>query len=495
MIEITCPNCGHTFEEDDTKYQGIIQQIRDQEFEKELRRRMEPMDEARRQAVAAARSEAAAAERAKIASEQQEAARRNAEELTSRDSRIAALEQQLKGERSEAEARRRADVAAKEARIAALEQQIRSQQETAASAQALAVANARSESQAASAELERRLLLERQKAERLEGELDRQKEALARQKEDSQRATKELLDLKDAEIERLRDFKQQLSTKMLGETLEQHCQNEFNRLRTTAFRTATFEKDNAAVAGEDGRATKGDYIFRDFDEEGHEFVSIMFDMKNEADEGASKRTNESHLKKLDADRRKKGCEYAVLVSTLEPNSDLYNQGIVDVSYLYPKMYVIRPQFFVPLITLLRDANRQSLDLRRELAKARAESIDITNFEAALAEFQSGFSRNVENASKRFDKAMDDIDSAIRLLERIKESFRLTQRHLNAANSKADSLSIKRLTRDSPLLAERFEELHREQAEGKSQEGAAPADGTPSEDAGASGAGETEATHA
>jgi hypothetical protein len=464
MIQITCPNCGHTFEEDDTKYQGIIQQIRDQEFEKELQRRMEPLNQAKEQAVAAARSEAAAAERAKLASEQQEQERRAAKESSEKDSRIAALEQQLEGLQQQAESQRKADLAAKDTLIAQLQERLKSEQASAEDRKARAVSEAREASTAHAAELERKLLEEQKNVELLRGEVARQKEDLARQKADDQRTMADVVAMKDAEIQRLKDFKQQLSTKMLGETLEQHCQNEFNRLRATAFSTASFGKDNVAVADADGRATKGDYIFRDFDEDGNEFISIMFDMKNEADEGASKRTNESHLKKLDADRKKKNCEYAVLVSTLEPDSDLYNQGIVDVSYLYPKMYVIRPQFFIPMITLLRDANRNSLQLRRELAEARAESIDITNFEGALNNFRTSFSTSVGYASKQFDKAMDDIDRAIRMLEGIKESFRKTQKHLNAANNKADALSIKKLTKDSPLLAERFEELRQEQSE-------------------------------
>lgn len=464
MIQITCPNCGHTFEEDDTKYQGIIQQIRDQEFEKELQRRMEPLNQAKEQAVAAARSEAAAAERAKLASAQQEQERRAAKESSEKDSRIAALEQQLEGLQQQAESQRKADLAAKDTLIAQLQERLKSEQASAEDRKARAVSEAREASTAHTAELERKLLEEQKNVELLRGEVARQKEDLARQKADDQRTMADVVAMKDAEIQRLKDFKQQLSTKMLGETLEQHCQNEFNRLRATAFSTASFGKDNVAVADADGRATKGDYIFRDFDEDGNEFISIMFDMKNEADEGASKRTNESHLKKLDADRKKKNCEYAVLVSTLEPDSDLYNQGIVDVSYLYPKMYVIRPQFFIPMITLLRDANRNSLQLRRELAEARAESIDITNFEGALNNFRTSFSTSVGYASKQFDKAMDDIDRAIRMLEGIKESFRKTQKHLNAANNKADALSIKKLTKDSPLLAERFEELRQEQSE-------------------------------
>ena len=250
----------------------------------------------------------------------------------------------------------------------------------------------------------------------------------------------------EREIERIQDMKARLSTKMLGESLEQHCEIEFNRLRPTAFPRAYFEKDNEVVEG-----TKGDFVFRDFDEEGNEIVSIMFEMKNEADDSTHRKTNESHFKKLDADRRKKGCEYAVLVSLLEPDNELYAAGITDVSYRFEKMYVIRPQFFIPLITLLRNAALSSMEARRELALVRQQNIDVTNFEDQLADFKDKFGRNYRLASERFAKAIDEIDKSIDHLQKIKEHLLGSERNLRLANDKAEDLTVKKLTRKNPTM--------------------------------------------
>ncbi|VAW53437.1 FIG01152836: hypothetical protein, partial [hydrothermal vent metagenome] len=258
---------------------------------------------------------------------------------------------------------------------------------------------------------------------------------------------------RDDAIERLRDMKARLSTKMVGETLEQHCETEFNRIRATAFPRAYFEKDNDARTG-----SKGDYIFRDADEAGTEIVSIMFEMKNENDTTATKKKNEDFLKELDKDRIEKGCEYAVLVSLLEPDSELYNTGIVDVFHRYPKMYIVRPQFFLPMITLLRNAAMKSLEYKTELALVKEQSVDITNFENDLDKFKTAFAKNYDLASRKFQTAIDEIDKSIDHLQKTKDALLGTERNLRLANDKADDVTIKKLTRGNPTMATKFEEL-------------------------------------
>jgi hypothetical protein len=259
---------------------------------------------------------------------------------------------------------------------------------------------------------------------------------------------------RDNQIERLKDLKLQLSTKMLGETLEQHCEVEFNRIRATAFPKAYFEKDNDAKSG-----SKGDYIFRDKDEVENEIVSIMFEMKNEGDDTKTKKKNEDFLKELDKDRSEKGCEYAVLVSMLEPESELYNVGIVDVSHKYPKMYVVRPQFFIQIITLLRNAALNAMEYKAELALVRAQNVDVTDFEEKLEEFQTGFARNYDLASKKFQTAIDEIDKSIDHLQKTKDALLGTNNNLRLANDKAQDISIKKLTRGNPTMAQKFEDLN------------------------------------
>ncbi len=263
------------------------------------------------------------------------------------------------------------------------------------------------------------------------------------------------LQLKDRDdaIERLRDMKLKLSTKMVGETLEQHCETEFNRLRATAFTKAYFEKDNDAKTG-----SKGDYIFRDFDEAGIEIVSIMFEMKNENDSTATKKKNEDFLAELDKDRKEKGCEYAVLVSLLEPENELYNTGIVDVFYRYPKMYVVRPQFFIQIITLLRNAAMNAMQYKTELQLVKAQNIDITNFETELDAFKTDFSRNFDLASRKFSTAIDEIDKSIKHLQETKEALLGTDRNLRIANDKAQNVTVKRLTKKNPTMAAKFDAL-------------------------------------
>jgi len=307
--------------------------------------------------------------------------------------------------------------------------------------------------------------LEAQKT-RAEAELARARAEAQAQLAEKLRAKDELIADREREIERIQDMRARLSTKMLGESLEQHCEIEFNRLRPTAFPRAYFEKDNEVVEG-----TKGDFVFRDFDEEGNEIVSIMFEMKNEADDSTHRKTNESHFKKLDADRRKKGCEYAVLVSLLEPDNELYAAGITDVSYRFEKMYVIRPQFFIPLITLLRNAALSSMEARRELALVRQQNIDVTNFEDSLADFKEKFGRNYRIASERFAKAIDEIDKSIDHLQKIKEHLLGSERNLRLANDKAEDLTVKKLTRKNPTMKALLDEARaakEEQSEGVSE---------------------------
>ena len=289
--------------------------------------------------------------------------------------------------------------------------------------------------------------------DRIQGDLNRVNLEKLRDETALQALHAKELQVREEQIEHLRDMRLRLSTKMLGESLEQHCENEFNRIRPSAFPRAYFEKDNDSNSG-----TKGDYIFKDTDDAGTEIVSIMFEMKNESDSTDKKKKNEDFFKKLDKDRTEKGCEYAVLVSMLESESDLYNTGIVDVSYKYPKMYVVRPQFFIPITTLLRNAAVNSLQYKTELALVKAQHIDITNFETELEQFKSSFGRNYDLASRQFQTAMDEIDKSILHLQRTKDALLSTSNNLRLANNKAQDVSVKRLTRNNPTMAKKFDEL-------------------------------------
>jgi hypothetical protein len=389
--EIRCPHCGKAFKVDEAGYADILKQVRDREFERQLHERLELAEREKANAIELAES--------KVRNELQQAA------------------------------------AARDAQI----------QELKAKLDANEVAKKLSITEAVSA---------------IEKERDELKNGLRQAELEKQLSEKSLKDkyetqIKDRDdaIERLRDMKARLSTKMVGETLEQHCETEFNRIRSTAFPRAYFEKDNDARTG-----SKGDYIFRDSDEAGTEVVSIMFEMKNESDTTATKKKNEDFLKELDRDRTEKGCEYAVLVSLLEPDSELYNSGIVDVFHRYPKMYVIRPQFFIPIITLLRNAAMKALEYKSELALVKAQNVDITNFENDLETFKSAFARNYDLASRKFQKAIDEIDKSIDHLQKTKDALLGTDRNLRLANDKAQDVTIKKLTRRNPTMAEKFEEL-------------------------------------
>ena len=471
--EIKCPHCGEAFTVDESGYAAILNQVRDQEFQREVDARVSLAEKSREQEVALAVSKAEEALRAQIAE---------------RDGELVNLKAQLSAKESEAEAARKLAVsdamAAEAERLRAVErerdelaQKLESQRAQASMETQIAVQRAEAAAKDAQVAVERERDDLRGKVERARDELEAQKtraEAeLARAQAEAQAQLAEKLRVKDEliadrerEIERIQDMKARLSTKMLGESLEQHCEIEFNRLRPTAFPRAYFEKDNEVVEG-----TKGDFVFRDFDEEGNEIVSIMFEMKNEADDSTHRKTNESHFKKLDVDRRKKGCEYAVLVSLLEPDNELYAAGITDVSYRFEKMYVIRPQFFIPLITLLRNAALSSMEARRELALVRQQNIDVTNFEDQLADFKDKFGRNYRLASERFAKAIDEIDKSIDHLQKIKEHLLGSERNLRLANDKAEDLTVKKLTRKNPTMKALLDEARaakEEQSEGVSE---------------------------
>ena len=500
--EIKCPHCGEAFTVDESGYAAILNQVRDQEFQREVDARVSLAEKSREQEVALAVTKAEEALRAQIAERDgQIAAQAERFKAQAKDFQLAAqnekselekqvesLRAQLSSKDGEAEVARKLAVsdavAAETERLRAVErerdelaQKLESERAQASMSTQIAVQRAEAAAKDAQVAVERERDDLRGKVERARDELEAQKtraEAeLARARAEAQaqlaeklRAKDELIADREREIERIQDMRARLSTKMLGESLEQHCEIEFNRLRPTAFPRAYFEKDNEVVEG-----TKGDFVFRDFDEEGNEIVSIMFEMKNEADDSTHRKTNESHFKKLDADRRKKGCEYAVLVSLLEPDNELYAAGITDVSYRFEKMYVIRPQFFIPLITLLRNAALSSMDARRELALVRQQNIDVTNFEDQLADFKDRFGRNYRLASERFAKAIDEIDKSIDHLQKIKEHLLGSERNLRLANDKAEDLTVKKLTRKNPTMKALLDEARaakEEQSEGVSE---------------------------
>jgi hypothetical protein len=460
MGEIKCPHCGRAFTIDEAGYADIVRQVRDAEFDQQLHDRLELAERDKQAALALSRTEAAGALRQAQAAKDAEIqrlvaqieagqvaqqlavaqARRDSEQQ--RDDLALQLDQAQRQQAAQAElaqARLAAElaqaVAASQGEIAELQGQL----------QAADAANQLALTQAVGA-------LEKQRDD-LAGALERAR----LEKEVSEQALRDSYEtqLKDRQdqIERLRDLKVRLSTKMVGETLEQHCETEFNRLRATAFPAAYFEKDSDARTG-----SKGDYIFRDLDEAGTESVSIMFEMKNQTDTTATKHRNEDFFRELDKDRTEKHCEYAVLVTLLEPDSELYNTGIVDVSHRYPKMYVVRPQFFIPIITLLRNAARNALAYKAELAQVRAQNLDITTFEHQLEEFKRTFGRNWRLASEGFEEAIHRIDEAIKDLERTKEALYKSANNLRLANDKAEDLTIKRLTRGNPTMTAKFAEL-------------------------------------
>ena len=463
MHEIICPHCGKAFKIDEAGYADILKQVRDSEFDKQLHERLELAAQDKRNAVELAQAKAASelqtAAATKDAEIQQLKASLDAGEVArklavsealgavekERDALANELEQARQDKRAAAELAQAKHASELERGAAAKDAEI---QTLKAKLDAIEVAQRLAVTEAVSA---------------VEKERDELKSGLGRAELEKQLAEKSLRDkyetqIKDRDdaIERLRDMKARLSTKMVGETLEQHCETEFNRIRAMAFPRAYFEKDNDARSG-----SKGDYVFRDADDAGTEIVSIMFEMKNESDRTATKNRNEDFLKELDKDRAEKGCEYAVLVSLLEPDSELYNTGIVDVFHRYPKMYVVRPQFFLPIITLLRNAAMNSLKYKSELALVKAQNIDVTKFETELETFKNAFARNFDLAHGHFQKAIAEIDKSIDHLQKTKEALLGTDRNLRLANDKAQDVTIKKLTRGNPTMAAKFTELRRD----------------------------------
>ena len=410
MQEIRCPNCGQVFQVDESGYAQIVQQVRDREFAADVERRAKELTEKKenddriaRMAQEKTHGEELAKKESELAEKQQEIERLKARISSAEMEKELAVSQAVQGKEKE--------ISDKNSQIVALQGALASKE----TESELKVTSLKNEFQAT-------------------------------------------IKMKDEQIEYYKDFKARQSTKMVGESLEQHCLTEFNKIRMTAFPSAYFEKDNDAKTG-----SKGDFIFRETAEDGTEFISIMFEMKNEMDTTATKHRNEDFFKELDKDRREKNCEYAVLVSLLESESEYYNSGIVDVSYRYEKMYVIRPQFFIPMITLLRNAAKNSLQYRQELQIVKNQQLDILNFEKNMNTFKTGFAKNYELASRKFKEAIDDIDKTIKALEKTKADLLSSDRNLRLANDKAQDLSIKKLTKDAPSVRAMFEEIQEEES--------------------------------
>lgn len=430
MAEITCPKCHATFTISEEEYKSIRAQLRDQEFVAALHERERDFEQRKQDAVKIAEASIIARAQSKIAE---------------KDAKLAELAAQIKAAEASKTSAVNEIVAEKETEIAKLKTQI----QTNKTEQDLAVQKAVAEK---ADELNQKVI----EIEQLKGQIDSKTKEAELAQNNLKASYEQQLKFKDEEIERYKDFKAKQSTKMIGESLEVFCKNEFDKMRPVGFQNATFEKDNKI--SESG--SKGDFIFRET-EEGVEFISIMFEMKNEMDTTATKHKNEDFFKELDKDRREKKCEYAVLVTLLEPENDLYNNGIVDVSYKYEKMYVVRPQFFIPIITLLRNAARNSLKYRKELAVVQNQNIDITNFEEKLNGFKEKFDRDCRLADKNFEDAINDIDKTIKNLEKIKKELQLTVSHLKLADNKLQDITIKKLVRGNPTMAAKFAELKTE----------------------------------
>ena len=441
---VTCPHCHKEFPLEATDYANIAKQVRDREFKQELDEREKLMEQVRQEAVRAAETEARQQMQQQLAEEQLRAQQLQAQ----LDALTEQAQMNVRNAQTQAQAQAAEQQASLREQVAKLEEQLEAHKSASKAEQDLAVSRATQQLQRTCDDLTSKLKIQESEQKRLQVEHEA---AL----EQADRVRDEMLKVKDAEIERLRDMKLQLSTKMVGESLEQHCENEFNKLRAMAFPRAYFEKDNEVKEG-----TKGDYIFRETDESGVEVLSIMFEMKNESDTTATKHKNADFFDKLDKDRAKKGCEYAILVSLLEPQSELYNTGIVEVAQ-YPKMYVIRPQFFLPIIGLLRNMAYSSLEYRRELDIVRTRDIDVTNFEAKLEEFKEGFARNYDLASRRFQAAIEEIDKTIDHLEKTKKALLSSENNLRLANDKAERLTVKRLTRGNQTMKAKFEQARAE----------------------------------
>lgn len=431
MNEIKCPNCGTIFKIDETEYDSIVKQIRDKEFEKEISLREQEHTKDKESAIKLAEAHL----REELT-----------KQVTERDLEITNLKNELKTKeeqtQSKLEQEYKDELNKKDIEISELKNKIKLQE----SKNELEIQKAITEKDKRISDLSSELVVKSKEFELKQNSIKDSYESKLKDK--------------DEQIAYYRDFKAKQSTKMIGESLEQHCSIEFNRLRPL-FKNAYFDKDNDARTG-----SKGDFIFRDYDDEGNEIVSIMFEMKNEADTTATKHKNEDFFKELDKDRKEKKCEYAVLVTLLEADNDYYNDGIVDVSHLYDKMYVIRPQFFIPLITLIRNLANKSLEYKKELEIIKNQNIDITHFEENINAFKEGFGRNYRLASERFAKAIEEIDKTIDHLQKTKEHLLKTDDNLRLANNKAEDLSIKKLAHNNPTVTKLFEDLKNKQEEGK-----------------------------
>lgn len=420
MNEVICPNCHKAFKIDESSYADILKQIRNHEFDKELNNRLALAEKEKEQAVKLAEAQSANTLQERLAQKEKELADLKAQ---------SALELNQK-------------LAQKDLELSALQAKM----DNAETSKNLAIIEATKSIEQQRDQLANQVLMKTTEQALLQKTLTEQFQLELSQKD-------ALIKVKDEEIAFRKDMKLKLSTKMLGETLEQHCETEFNKLRATAFPKAYFDKDNDAKSG-----SKGDFIYKDYDDSGEEIVSIMFEMKNEGDETATKKRNEDFLKELDKDRTEKKCEYAVLVSLLEADNEYYNSGIVDMSHKYPKMYVVRPQFFIPMITLLRNAAMNAAQYKSELALIRSQNIDISNFEDKMNKFKEGFSRNYDLASRKFQDAIDGIDKTIKELNKTKEALLSSANNLRLANEKADDLTIKKLTHGNPTMKAKFAEL-------------------------------------
>ena len=452
MNEIRCPKCNEVFQVDESGYAAIIKQVKDKEFTKELEARNRTLEAEHR--LALSKMEGDSKER--IAELEKELEKVKAKAAAESDLRVS----EVKNEGEKELDRAKNDVDRLKAEIKMLEQKHELEMNALRS-----TLDSRYNEEKVNSELARTKEIQEKEIEilKLNDKIKASESEYQLMTEVMKKQHTEELRSKDEAIAFYKDLKARQSTKMVGETLEQHCEIQFNQLRATAFKNAYFEKDNDARSG-----SKGDYIYREYDEEGTEFISVMFEMKNEMDETATKKKNEDFLRELDKDRREKHCEYAVLVSLLESDSELYNGGIVDMSHRYEKTYVIRPQFFIPMITLLRNAALNSLKYRTELTRIKNENIDITNFENALEEFKEKFGNNYRLAGEHFAKAIKEIDSTIDHLGKVKEALLASERQLRLANDKAEDLTIKKLTRDNPTMRSKFAELNAPDYEDKTK---------------------------
>lgn len=427
MNEIKCPNCGKTFQVDEAGYAAIVQQVRDEQFNKDIQAREKQFVIEKESAIQFAKNETE---------------KEFSQKLNNQEKEISKLQSDIKNEQNLKESALKEQEAEKNKQIEELNHKIDSFNKD----KELEINRVKEDFVTQITEKDKQIT-----------QLENEKKLIESEKQNSEKSLilqyEEKLKFKDEEIARYKEFKAKLSTKMLGETLEQHCETAFNQVRQIGFQNAYFEKDNDAKTG-----SKGDYIFRDFDNDGTEYISIMFDMKNEADMTSTKKKNTDFLKELDKDRREKKCEYAVLVSMLEADNEFYNSGIVDVSHHYEKMYVVRPQFFIPIITLLRNAARNSLDYKKELMIIKNQNLDVEKFKEEMNLFKDKFSRNYNLASKQFKAAIDEIDKSINHLQKIKENLLSSENNLRLANDKLEDLTIKKLTKNNPTMLAKFEEI-------------------------------------